>query len=256
MIIISEVKERIAYITLNRPGKKNALNGELVVALKEAIHAAAINPHVKVIVLKANGEVFCAGADLECLQQLQKNTFEENLQDSNSLKALFELIYFLPKIVIAQVEGHAIAGGCGLANVCDLVYTVPEAKFGYTEVRIGFIPALVMTFLIRKIGEGRAKELLLTGKLITANEAVTYQMVSQIFEKDTIAEKVEAIALSICRQNSAEAMATTKLMMAEIQNLSIKEALNYAATQNAKARGSVDCKKGIDAFVKKIKLLW
>ena len=100
-----------------------------------------------------------------------------------------------------------------------------------------------MTFLIRKIGEGRAKELLLTGKLITANEAVTYQMVSQIFEKEIIAEKVEEIALSICRQNSAEAMATTKFMMAEIQNLSIKDALNYAANQNAKARGSADCKK-------------
>jgi methylglutaconyl-CoA hydratase len=256
MLVITEIKERVAYVTLNRPTKKNALNSQLVIDLKQAIAAAAENELVKVIVINALGDAFCAGADLESLQQLQQNSFEENLQDSNALKALFELIYFLPKVVIAQVEGHAIAGGCGLANVCDLVYAVPEAKFGYPEVKIGFIPAIVMTFLIRKIGENKAKELLLTGKLISAEEGIAFNMVTQVFDKTIIQEKVFEIAHQLCIQNSAEAMGTTKLMMAEVQHMPIKEALTYAALCNAKARSSDDCLKGINAFVNKSKLMW
>ena len=113
----------------------------------------------KVIVLKAAGKVFSAGADLDYLQGLQKNTYEENLLDSNSLKDLFQMIYTHDKVVIAQVQGHAIAGGCGLASVCDFVFTQPEAKFGYTEVHIGFVPAIVMVFLLRRLGEGKSREL-------------------------------------------------------------------------------------------------
>ncbi len=145
-IVLYEVKERIGYLTLNRPEKRNALNFELVAALKEAFTRAENDPGVKVVVLRANGEAFCAGADLAYLQQLQQFSFEENLADSNHLKDLFLMIYQLKKVVIAQVQGHALAGGCGLATVCDFVFAVPEAKFGYTEVKIGFIPALVLVF--------------------------------------------------------------------------------------------------------------
>jgi methylglutaconyl-CoA hydratase len=256
MLVISEIKNRIAYLTLNRPDKKNALNSDLVNTLKDSLNQMANDSNVKIIIIKGNGDAFCAGADLTYLQQLQQNTFEENLKDSESLKELFEIIYYLPKIVIAQVEGHAIAGGCGLANVCDLVYAVPEAKFGYTEVKIGFIPAIVMSFLIRKIGEGKAKELLLTGKLITANEALNFGMINQIFDRENIEKEVQRIANQLCEQNSEEAMAATKLMIANIQHLPIQEALQYAAHQNAVARSSNDCKKGIASFLNKNQISW
>lgn len=255
-MILIETKDRIAYITLNRPDKKNALNSELVKSLKVEITKAANNDAIKVIILKGAGTTFCAGADLEYLQQLQKNSYEDNLADSNSLKELFELIYFLPKIVIAQVEGHAIAGGCGLANVCDFTFSVPEAKFGYTEVKIGFIPAIVMTFLIRKIGEQKARELLLSGNLIDVNEALKINLVTKTFDKETIENEVFNFANKLCLENSGSSMAQTKLMIANIQTMPILEALNYASTENAKARNSEDCKKGINAFINKIKLLW
>src|SRR5262249_42264171 len=143
-LVLYEVNDRIGFITLNRPEKRNALSFELVSALKEVFSKAEEDPAVKVVVLRANGEAFCAGGDLAYLQQLQKFSFEENLADSNHLKTLFLKIYQLKKIVIAQVQGHALAGGCGLATVCDFVIAVPEARFGYTEVKIGFVPALVL----------------------------------------------------------------------------------------------------------------
>ena len=177
------VSDRIAYITLNRPEKRNALNQELVNALRDAFEKAESDQAVKVIVLKANGDSFCAGADLGYLQQLQKFSYDENLADSKNLRDLFLQIYTSGKVVVAEVQGSAIAGGCGLATVCDFVFSAPEAKFGYTEVKIGFIPAIVMVFLLRKIGEGKSKELLLSGKLISAEDARNMGLVNHIFYK-------------------------------------------------------------------------
>ena len=145
-----EAKDRIGFLTLNRPTKRNALNHELVTELLLGFQKAASDDSVKVIVLRANGETFCAGADLVYLQQMQKFSYEENLSDSLQLKELFLQIYTSKKVVIAQVQGAALAGGCGLITVCDFVFAVPEAKFGYTEVKIGFVPAIVMVFLLRK----------------------------------------------------------------------------------------------------------
>ena len=148
------VKDRIGFITINRPEKRNALNADLITELKNVFDRAEDDDKVKVIVLRANGEAFCAGADLEGLQKLQNYSKEENMSDSRHLKELFYKMYTLNKVVIAQVHGHALAGGCGLTTVCDFVYAVPEAKFGYTEVKIGFIPAMVLIFLIRKEPSG------------------------------------------------------------------------------------------------------
>src|SRR5687768_308895 len=191
-----KVQDRIGVITLNRPEKRNALSHELVADIKEALDHAEKDDHVKVIILKANGEAFCAGADLTYLQQLQKFTYEENLHDSNHLKDLFLKIHTHPKIVIAQVQGHALAGGCGLATVCDFSYVVPEAKFGYTEVKIGFIPALVAVFLLRKIGEAKSKELLLGGELISAEQALQIGLINKIVP----AEKLEAEVLVLAKK--------------------------------------------------------
>lgn len=250
------VKDRTAFITLNRPEKRNALNHELVAALKKAFDDAAIDSQAKVIVLKATGEVFCAGADLEYLQKLQKFSFEENLQDSNHLKELFLTIYTHPKVVIAQVQGHALAGGCGLATVCDFVASVPAAKFGYTEVKIGFIPAIVLFFLLRKLGEARAKEMLLSGGLFSAEQVLRMGLINYVVEAGELEQHVLQLAKKLVETNSSESMKLTKRMIAELPSRSVEDALHYAAELNAHARGTDDCKRGIAAFLNKEKLSW
>jgi methylglutaconyl-CoA hydratase len=246
----------LAYITLNRPEKRNAFSYDLVTELKYAFQEAQDDQQVKIVILKAEGSVFCAGADLDYLQKLQNASYEENLADSVYLKDLYAQIYNFPKVVIAAVQGHALAGGCGLITVCDFVFSVPEAKFGYTEVKIGFVPAIVMTFLLRKIGESRAKSLLITGNLITAEKAVNYGLVNDTVPAERLYEFVEQFALSLCSQNSAQAMGSTKQMVATIQSLELTEALQYAAEANATARGTTDCKRGIAAFLNKEQIVW
>ena len=251
-----KVNNRVAYITLNRPEKRNALNSEVVILLKESFHNAISDDLVKAIVLKANGEVFSAGADLAYLQQLQTNSYEDNVADSTSLKDLFYTVYTSPKVVIAQVEGHAIAGGCGLVSVCDIVFSVTEAKFGYTEVKIGFIPALVACFLIRKTGEARTKELLLSGDLINAKTASDYGLINFISEKTAIAEEVNQYAEKLVSKTSGESVSLTKRLINLAQNSTLEESLEQAVQFNATARGSQDCKRGIAAFLNKEKLDW
>jgi len=255
-LVLYEVKERIGYITLNRPEKRNALSYELVTELKEAFAKAETDSSAKVIVLRANGEAFCAGADLAYLQQLQKFSFEENLADSNHLKELFLKIYQLNKVVIAEVQGHALAGGCGLATVCDFVFAVPEAKFGYTEVKIGFIPAMVLVFLIRKIGEQRSKHLLLSGELVQGADAMSLGLANFIVEEAELAKNSAEFAQRLIKNNSGHSMAITKKMIDEVQSLSLTDALAYAARMNAEMRASNDCKKGIASFLNKEKLSW
>ena len=251
-----EVKERVAYITLARAEKRNALNYEVVLELKRAFAKAEDDEACKVVVLRAEGKVFCAGADLEYLQRLQNNDYHENLVDSTHLMELFRLIYTLKKIVIAQIHGHAIAGGCGLAAICDFSFTVPEAKFGYTEVKIGFIPAIVKVFLLRKIGEARAKQLLLTGDLISAEEAERYGLINYVVPAAELEEQVFAFAQKLCNENSRQSMEVTKEMIARVQAMGLEEGLQYAAEMNAVARGSEDCQRGIAAFLNKEPVNW
>ncbi|MEX2336911.1 MAG: enoyl-CoA hydratase/isomerase family protein [Fulvivirga sp.] len=249
-------EDQIGYIVLNRPEKRNALNYAVVTELKAAFTQASQDAEVKVVVLKANGKVFCAGADLAYLQQLQQNSSQENLKDSNHLKELFYQIYTLNKVVIAQVHGHAIAGGCGLASVCDFVFTVPDAKFGYTEVRIGFIPAIVTVFLLRRIGEMKARELLLTGELITATEAKDYGLVNKIVNTADLEKEVKDFSRLLITKNSGQSMELTKQMIAKVQSMTLEEGLKYTAEMNALARGSSDCQKGIAAFLNKEEVKW
>jgi methylglutaconyl-CoA hydratase len=251
-----KVQNRIGFITLNRPEKRNALNHNVVTELKEAFRKAEQDDSVKVIILDAAGEAFCAGADLEYLQQLQKFSFEQNLADSEHLKELFLLIYQLKKVVIAQVQGHALAGGCGLATVCDFVFAAPEARFGYTEVKIGFIPAIVMVFLLRRIGEGSAKQLLLSGSWISAQDAKNFGLINGIIAKDRLADEVRTFATQLTESNSGYSMSVTKQMIAKVATLSLDDALAFATEMNAKARGSEDCIKGVTAFLNEQKIRW
>lgn len=250
------VENRIATITLNRPEKRNAFNHELVAELKMHLTQLKEDDNAKIIRFKSNGEAFSAGADLDYLKQLQSNTYEENLQDSNHLKELFEMIYLYPKIVIAQVEGHAIAGGCGLATVCDFTFATPNAQFGYTEVKIGFIPAIVSIFLLKKVNEKTAKELLLTGKLISAHEAKSLQLIHEVIEPEKIDEFVLAFAHKLNLETSADSIKLTKELFAQLNNIDIQDAFSLAAAYNAKARATNDCKRGISAFINKEKITW
>ncbi|TAE88073.1 MAG: enoyl-CoA hydratase/isomerase family protein [Bacteroidetes bacterium] len=251
-----EVNNRIGYITLNRPEKRNALSYDLVTEIKRTFQQAETDELCKVIVLKGNGDAFCAGADLAYIQQLQNNTFDENLADSRHLMELFNMIYYSKKVVIAQVNGPALAGGCGLATICDFCFATPESTFGYTEVKIGFVPAIVMVFLVRKVGEKIARELLLTGEVFKAGVALTYNMITQIVEPEQLSETVNTFAAKLCKQTSSNSLALVKEMLAEVQSMPVHEALEYAAQTNAKARASADCKKGIAAFLNKEKLTW
>ncbi|MBX7127556.1 MAG: enoyl-CoA hydratase/isomerase family protein [Cyclobacteriaceae bacterium] len=256
MIIEYTLDNRVGYITLNRPEKRNALNLEMVDGLKSAFDQAAADPQAKVIVLRARGEAFCAGADLAYLQELQQFTFDQNLADSRNLMSLYLKMYTLPKVIIAQVEGHALAGGSGLVTVCDFAYAVPEAKFGYTEVRIGFIPAIVSAFLIRKIGEGRAKDLLLSGRLIEAQEAAGLGMITRVADKSTIVSEVTNLAQQLVHTASGQSLAATKSLIDQVQGLPLAEALELAARRNAEARETDDCRKGIESFLQKRELKW
>ena len=250
------VDNRVGFITLNRPDKRNALSFELIDELKKSFRTAESDSSAKVIVLRARGQVFCAGADLAYLKQLQKYSFEENLADSNHLRELLHLIYTLKKVVIAQVHGHAIAGGCGLISVCDFVYAVPDCKFGYTEVKLGFIPALVMVFLLRRITEAHAKELLLGGELITAKEAANMGLVNKVVQPSELEAEVKSLADVLITSNSEESMRRTKQMIGEVQTMPLVQALDYAARMNAEMRSTEDFRKGISSFLDKQKLTW
>ena len=241
---------------LNRPDKRNALNAEMVEGIKEALNDFEKDGEVKIVIIKAAGKVFCSGADLAYLQSLQTNSFEENLADSQSLKDLFYRIYSFPKVVIAQIQGHALAGGCGLASVCDFSFSVPEAKFGYTEVKIGFVPALVMVFLIKKIGIGKSKQLLLDGDLVSAAEARDMGLINWIVDEDELEEKVFEYAQKLIFGNSGQSMEKIKEMMVELEGKNLEEGLDYAAIINAFARSSEDCQKGIALFLNKQNITW
>jgi methylglutaconyl-CoA hydratase len=254
--VLQEKKGRIGLIILNRPDKRNALNSIVIKELKAAFHDFADDSEVKVIILRASGTVFSAGADLQYLQQLQKNSYQENVEDSKRLKELFLLIYNLKKVVIAQVQGHAIAGGCGLMTVCDYAFAVPEAKFGYTEVKIGFIPAIVLVFLLRKISEARAKELLLSGQLIAADRAYEIGLLSKVVPADNLSAFTEDFATDLANSNSASSMGQTKQLISDVQGMDLESALNMAAETNAWVRESEDCQRGIAAFLQGEKITW
>jgi methylglutaconyl-CoA hydratase len=169
---------------------------------------------------------------------------------------LFHQVYTLKKLVIAQVHGHAIAGGCGLAAVCDLVFSVPAAKYGYTEVKIGFIPAIVSVFLLRKIGESATRQLLLTGDLISAERARQLGLLNYVVTPEELPAAVFDFATRLCRENSAQSMELIKEMISRLPDMKLNDSLHYAADMNAVARGTTDCQRGLAAFLQKEKFNW
>ncbi len=255
-LLLYSVDERIATISLNRPEKRNAFSPDLVSELTQALLRSAEDEQVKVVILKAEGSVFSAGADLAYLQELSTNTYEENVRDSENLRKLFTTLYYLPKVVIAQVEGNAIAGGCGLATICDLTFAIPEAMFGYTEVKLGFAPAIVSCFLVRQTSETIAKQILLSGDLFTAGQALAYNLINYIYPKDEIENEVRKYALKLCSETSGNSLMITKQLIGQTTNPGLEKSLNIAVQLNARVRESEDFKRGIAAFLQKEQIKW
>lgn len=255
-MVITDIRDRVGYIYLNRIEKKNAFNPEMISAMIAALNEFRHQDEVKVVVFASKSDVFCAGADLEYLKQIQQNNFEENLKDSMHVKDLFHHIYTYPKITISMIEGHAIAGGAGIATACDFCFMVPEAKLGYTEVKIGFVPAIVSVFLVKKIGEAKARNLLLTGRLIDGAEAKEMGIASAILSKETIEIETHLYAKNLADTTSLESIRYTKELLLHIHHLDIYTAMNLAAESNARMRETRDFQKGIQAFLSKEKLEW
>lgn len=255
--LLVSVEDRICRITLNRPEKRNAISPQLIEELKLALKEAEANAEVKVVILTGAGNTFCSGADLAYLHTLQANSAEDNLRDSMRLKELYAQLYQFPKILIGHINGHAIAGGCGIVSVCDFAFSQPEAHFGYTEVRIGFVPAIVMPYLINKIGESAARYLLLSGQIIPAGEARRLGLIHEVLETEKeLNHFVDAFAKQLVEHNSGQSLAATKALLRESQNESFSNMLEIAAKRNAEMRSTDDFKKGISSFLNKETIKW
>ena len=240
----------IGVITLNRPEKRNALSPQLIAELSAAFDELKQDIDSRVIILRAEGNVFSAGADLAYIQQITEFGPEDNLADSRALRDLLWKIYTFPRFVIAEVHGAALAGGCGLATVCDVIFAADDAQFGYTETAIGFIPALVSVFLVRKIGEQHARELLLSARKIVAEEAYSLGLVQYVVPCAELRDSVREYAMQVSN-NSTSAIALTKSLLAATGGMSLEAGLEYAASMNALARGTEDMKRGVAKFLKK-----
>lgn len=255
--LLYEASQRTARITLNRPEKRNALDDTLVKELAQAFVSAGKDQNVKAVVLAGAGSAFCAGADLEYLSNVSQFDLEENRTDSQQLANLFRVIHELRKPVIAMVNGPALAGGCGLASVCDIIIASEEnAKFGYTEVRIGFIPAVVMVFLLKRVGEGIARELILRGNTMSAPEAKAIGLVNMVVPESELEATTNALCAEIIQHNSGTAMGLCKEMLSKLPGMNLMDSLEFAANMNAAARMTPDCKQGVAAFLRKDKLQW
>jgi methylglutaconyl-CoA hydratase len=255
--ITYQEQHRKATIVLRRPDQRNAMNDVMIRELSTAFVRAGKSQEVKVVIVTAAGSSFCSGADLKYLGRIADADLEENLADSRQLAALFRVIHELRKPVIAAVNGPALAGGCGLVSVCDFVIASEErARFGYPEVRIGFIPSVVMIFLVKRIGEGRARELVLHGNVITAREAMALGLVSAVVPEADLESSVEALAHDLLQNNSLSSMGLCKEMLSKLHGMNLPDSLDFAANMNAAARMTSECKRGIRAFLNKKKIQW
>src|ERR1700723_4025798 len=203
----------VATITLNRPDKRNAISFELIDDLQGALDEVAKSDAL-VLILTGAGKAFCSGLDLDNLKALLGRSPEQNLKDSGAMGRLFRTLYEFPKGTIAAVNGAAIAGGTGLGLLCDFTLAVPEAKFGYTEVRIGFVPSIVSTFLLRQVGEKQARDLLLTGRLFGADEAARLGLINEIVPPENLMTRTRELA-ALLMENSPSSLRATKQLLTD-----------------------------------------
>src|SRR5215469_9511242 len=224
----------VATVTLNRPEKRNAISCELIEEIHHALHDVQ-NSTAHIMILTGAGAAFCSGMDLDNLREITKHTEEENLADSGRMAHMFRALYDFPKVTIAAVNGPAIAGGSGLATLCDFTLASFAAKFGYTEVRIGFVPAIVATFLLRQVGEKQARDLLLTGRIIDAEEAFRMGLVNEVVAPEKLLERAHELAASLL-QNSPASLLATKRLLKGYSSQELDKQIAAAVEENAHIR--------------------
>jgi methylglutaconyl-CoA hydratase len=246
--IIYELKNGIAYITLNRPEKRNAINDRLISDLKTALNQGESD--AAAVLLRGAGKDFCAGADLSQLQKIAQASILDNIDDAEGFAALLLQMRRLKKPVIAAVHGRALAGGAGLASACDMVIAARSATFSYTEVKIGFVPAIVMAIARRNLSEKRAFEILCTGKILTAEEAERIGLINRVCDDEAFAAEAERFAGEVA-QFSGSAIALTKSLLYQTDAMTFEQALRAGVEMNAIARMTPDCREGIRKFLSK-----
>ncbi len=245
----------VRTITLNRPERRNAMTPAMQEELIAAFEAAGASPDCRVVLLAGSGEAFCAGLDIAVLQQSVGASGEQHRADAARVARLFRTLYELEKPTIAAVHGAAVAGGTGLATLCDFTLATPEAKFGYTEVRIGFVPALVAAFLVLQVGEKRARELLLTGRIFGADEGLRLGLVTEVVAADRLEARVQELADALMA-NSPQAMAATKRLLVAQNRTWLDTAIATSLEANSMAREAGDFREGVTAFLEKRRPVW
>ncbi|HLG13272.1 MAG TPA: enoyl-CoA hydratase-related protein [Blastocatellia bacterium] len=240
----------VARITLNRPDKRNALDQELVAQLKDAVRAAALDQSVRVVLLSGAGKDFCSGADLAALHRVSSATVMENMADAQNMAECFVEMRRHPRPIIAAVRGKALAGGCGLATACDIILAAESAQFGYPEVNIGFIPAMVMAILRRSVSEKRAFELITRGEIIPARTALEIGMINRVFPDDQFDAAVEDYVAQMAAK-SASAVSLAKGLLYHMDGMSFETAIEAGVQLNAITRMTEDCRRGVERFLKK-----
>lgn len=244
-----EFSGEIATVTLNRPEKRNAISSEMMAELVASFDEVEASP-ARVLILTGAGKAFCSGMDLDALKALATQSPAEQLEDARRLAHMCRRIWSFPKPTIAAVNGHAIAGGCGIATLCDFTIAVPEAKFGYPEVRIGFLPAVVSIFLVRQVGEKNARDLLLTGKTIDAAEAHRLGMVTQVVRAEGLLQAAQDLAATLLASSPASLRATKKLLC-DFAAPEIDRELTLAIEESARIRSTADFREGLASFLEK-----
>ena len=249
--LLYSVEHGVARITLNRPGKRNALDAELAGEIRQALDTSAADESLRMVLLVGAGKDFCSGADLAALeQQLNQASVRENVADARRLGDLFIAMRKHPRPIVAAVRGRALAGGCGLATAADIVLAAESAQFGYPEVKIGFVPAMVMAILRRSVPEKRAFELLVSGEVISAAAALEMGMINRVFADATFESEVAAYVSRLTAQ-STSALHLTKSLLYQMDALSFEAAISAGVEMNALARTTADYRRGIEQFLKK-----
>jgi methylglutaconyl-CoA hydratase len=240
----------VAHLTLNRPEKRNALDAEMIAEIRRALAGSAADPEVRVVLLSGAGKDFCAGADLAALQQIANATVMENVADARQLADVFLDMRRHPRPIVAAVRGRALAGGCGIATAADIILAAESAQFGYPEVKIGFVPAMVMAIVRRSVSEKRAFELLTSGESFPARTALEIGMINRIFPDASFDQEVQSYAAQLATR-SASALALTKSLLYQIDAMAFEAALSAGVHANAIARMTEDCRHGVEQFLRK-----
>lgn len=251
---LSRVTGELATITLNRPEKRNAISTEMIEELLAALDKAESGA-ARVVIVTGAGKAFCSGMDLDALKVISSQSPEQNLEDSRRVARLFRRLYSFPKPLIAAVNGPAIAGGCGIATLCDFTLAVPEARFGYSEVRIGFIPAIVSVFLIRQIGEKRVRDMLLTGRILETEEAHQIGLVTEVVPTGALLDRARELAATLIAA-SPTGLLLTKRLLSDFCQSDLDRDLELAIRENARSRSTADFREGVSAFLEKRKPVW